>query len=66
MEEFQKIDLFSQVYDRKRMHLELVKRSGEMIKLYGRNFKLTQFHIDKMWECTMIDETMLIEIYNVI
>ena len=48
------------------MHLELVKRSQEIIKLYARNHKMTQNHIDKMWECTLIDETMLIEIYNVI
>jgi hypothetical protein len=48
------------------MHLELVKRSQEIIKLYARNHKMTQNHINKMWECTMIDETMLIEIYNVV
>lgn len=48
------------------MHLELVKRSSEIIKLYARNLKLTQHHVDKMWECIEINEPMKIEIYNVV
>jgi predicted metallopeptidase len=66
LQEFDKIDLFSQVYNKRHMHLELVKRSAEIIKLYARNKKLTSLHIDKVWDCTDIDETMQIEIYNVV
>jgi hypothetical protein len=64
LQEFEKIDLFSQVYNKRHMHLELVKRSAEIIKLYGKNKKLTSLHIDRVWDCTDIDETMQIEKSN--
>lgn len=66
MANFEKIDLFSHIFNRQKMHIELVKRSIDIIKLYGKNHKITPMHIDRMWDCTQIDETMQIAIYDVI
>lgn len=66
MNDFIKSDLFAQVFSPDKLHLQIVQRSQEVIKAYARQNKLSQEHIDLLWESTLTDETAQIEIYKVL
>lgn len=59
-------DIFSQVFDPARVHLQIVQRSHEIIRIYARNDKLSPEHVRRMWESTATDETSQIEVYKVL
>jgi hypothetical protein len=57
MKDFIRIDLFNLVFHPHRLHLQILQRSQEIIKIYARQRQLTQEHIDLLWHSAQIDET---------
>ena len=61
-----KLGIFEQIFSNKKFHLQILKQSTDIIKLFAKTNSLTPEMIDMIWEASMFDETAKLQIHEII